>query len=223
MTIKLCKICSKEIIDPKRRILCSPECSKEKGRDRARQVAKEKQDRVKHLPENHWMDFSVKPPCPICNEHLPMPSYQGQVTCSKKCQRRRKQRREDAVNRLKPTWVAKERLSNRLREMLKRRGLQKTNVTMKYIGCTPKELVAWIESQWEKGMTWESYGVYGWHIDHVIPISRFDMTKEEHILVGMSWMNLRPLWRDHNLEKSNVVIDIMMPELRKMAEVIGVI
>ena len=106
--------------------------------------------------------------------------------------------------------------------MLKRRGLQKQNSITKYIGCTPKELAEWIESQWEKGMNWESHGLFGWHIDHVIPISRFDLSNEEHISVAMNWMNLRPLWSTENIEKGDRAAQFIMPALREMADKIGV-
>ena len=42
-------------------------------------------------------------------------------------------------------------------------------------------------------MTWDNYGGY-WHIDHIIPCCRFDLTKEEEQLKCFHYTNLQPLF-----------------------------
>lgn len=75
-------------------------------------------------------------------------------------------------------------------------------------GCTYDELKKHIEGQFEEGMTWENHGIHGWHLDHVIPVSSFDMTNEEDVRMCFHYSNLQPLWAADNLEKSNKVFPL---------------
>lgn len=47
-------------------------------------------------------------------------------------------------------------------------------------------------------MSWENYGVRGWHVDHIIPCAFFDMLDEHHQRLCFNWVNLRPLWGRDN-------------------------
>jgi len=69
--------------------------------------------------------------------------------------------------------------------------------TFKWIGCSPEELKAHLESLFTKGMTWQNYGE--WHVDHIRPICSF--TAEEWEQVN-HYTNLRPLWAEDNITKS---------------------
>ena len=51
------------------------------------------------------------------------------------------------------------------------RGTSKSKHTIELIGCRIEELKIHLEKQFTKGMNWENYGFYGWHIDHIRPIS----------------------------------------------------
>ena len=73
----------------------------------------------------------------------------------------------------------------------------------KYWGCTSEELIKHIESQWEEGMSWNNWTPNGWHIDHIIPMSSFNMLDENQAKKCWHYSNLRPLWANENLEKSN--------------------
>jgi hypothetical protein len=48
-------------------------------------------------------------------------------------------------------------------------------------------------------MTWENYGLHGWHIDHMIPL--VSGNTEEEIFQLCHFTNLQPLWWYENLEK----------------------
>lgn len=78
-----------------------------------------------------------------------------------------------------------------------------TNRTMDYVGCTKEELKNHIESLWKKDMNWENYGE--WEIDHVYPLSRIDIRKEENIYKVMNYRNLQPLWGKENRLKWNLL------------------
>ena len=78
-------------------------------------------------------------------------------------------------------------------------GKKPTN-TFKWVGCSPEELKAHIESLFLEGMTWHNYGTRGWHVDHIRPISSFKAEEWEQI---NHYTNLQPLWWQDNLSKSN--------------------
>lgn len=76
-----------------------------------------------------------------------------------------------------------------------------------FIGCTKEELLKYLESKFSEGMSWENYGRKGWHIDHIIPCSFFDLTDTEQQKKCFHYTNLQPLWWDDNLRKSNKLVD----------------
>jgi len=49
-------------------------------------------------------------------------------------------------------------------------------------------------------MTWENYGK--WHIDHILPCSSFDMSKESEQRKCFHYTNQRPLWKKENLSRA---------------------
>ena len=81
-----------------------------------------------------------------------------------------------------------------LRSVLK----TKYQTTNEYLGCDKVFLYNHIKSQMTPEMTFENI-----HIDHIKPISKFDLTKEEEIKKCFHWSNLQPLLVEDNLSKSN--------------------
>lgn len=72
------------------------------------------------------------------------------------------------------------------------------------IGCTNDELKIYLESKFDDRMSWDNYGFYGWHIDHIIPLSS---AKNEEELYGLChYTNLQPLWCTENLSKGNKIL-----------------
>lgn len=91
----------------------------------------------------------------------------------------------------------------RLNELLKSK---KQNSTTKLLGCTAIELKTHIEKQFEKGMTWDNYGLYGWHLDHIIPCAMFNLFDENDLKQCFHYTNLQPLWAKDNLLKSDKIL-----------------
>ena len=77
----------------------------------------------------------------------------------------------------------------------------KTKRTEEIIGCSFQELKLHLESQFTDGMSWENYGQ--WHIDHIRPLSWFDITNPDEVDIANHYTNLQPLWAEENLSKGN--------------------
>jgi len=56
-------------------------------------------------------------------------------------------------------------------------------------------------------MTWDNYGTY-WHVDHVIPCSKFDLSYDENISHCFRWTNLQPLTGLENIKKQNRIDNV---------------
>ncbi len=97
------------------------------------------------------------------------------------------------------------KLANRLRHRLYMaiRGSHKRGSAIQDLGCSVQELKLHIERQFQDGMTWENWGVNGWHVDHKIPLTHFDLTKHEDVMKACHYTNLQPLWARDNILKSN--------------------
>lgn len=80
-------------------------------------------------------------------------------------------------------------------------GSNKNNTTFEIIGCSSKELKEYLEKKFTNGMSWDNHGLFGWHIDHKIPLS--SAKTEEEIYKLCHYTNLQPLWAKDNLKKSN--------------------
>ena len=55
-------------------------------------------------------------------------------------------------------------------------------------------------------MTWNNYGYKGWHIDHIIPLSAFDLADREQFLKACHFTNLQPLRAEENFSKNNKIL-----------------
>jgi len=71
------------------------------------------------------------------------------------------------------------------------------------VNFTIDQLKIHLEKQFRDGMTWDNYGKYGWHIDHIIPISAFNFERPEDIDFKICWSleNLQPLEAKKNISK----------------------
>lgn len=105
----------------------------------------------------------------------------------------RRKRAEDPYFRLKCS------LRSRIRNAMF--GISKSASTMELIGCSVEEYRAHLESQFTDGMTWENYGIGGWHIDHIKPCVSFDLTDPEQQKECFNYKNTRPLWAKDNIRK----------------------
>lgn len=92
-----------------------------------------------------------------------------------------------------------DRLRDRIRDALG--GICKSTTTLRLVGCSIPELRACFERKFLPGMAWENYGA--WHIDHIKPCAKFDLTNPEHQKQCFHFSNLQPLWATDNLRKNS--------------------
>ena len=83
------------------------------------------------------------------------------------------------------------------------RNNQKTGSAIKDLGCSVENLRKHLENLFRPGMSWRNWGRFGWHIDHVIPLSRFALDDTEQFLQAVHYTNLQPMWANDNLSKGN--------------------
>lgn len=67
------------------------------------------------------------------------------------------------------------------------------------LGATIETVCGHIEAQFTYGMAWDNHGQ--WHIDHIMPLCKFDLTDPAQARIAGSYKNLRPLWGKLNLKK----------------------
>jgi len=97
------------------------------------------------------------------------------------------------------------RIASSIRRRLNAIIKSKSYSTFEYVGCSSTELIKYLASQFYsqpgtgKKMSWQNYGK--WHIDHIIPLSYFDLTIEEELIQAWHYTNLQPLWAEENLKK----------------------
>ena len=98
------------------------------------------------------------------------------------------------------------KLANRLRTRLWHalRGVVKSAHTLELLGCSISQLIKHLEKQFKKGMTWANYGK--WHVDHVKPLSSFDLTKPKQQQLVCNYKNLQPLWAKENFKKNSTCL-----------------
>jgi hypothetical protein len=106
-------------------------------------------------------------------------------------------RRSDKVFRL----VANTR--NRIYMALKSSSAVKSNRTVALVGCSASQLFLYIESLFLDGMSWKNRDQ--WHIDHIIPLAKFDLSDPTQQAAAFHYTNLQPLWAKDNLRKSDKV------------------
>ena len=97
-------------------------------------------------------------------------------------------------------------LRHRIREALKTKMVKKNKKTIELLGCSLIFLKTYLESQFKEGMSWDTHGYKGWHIDHIKPCSSFDLSDIEQQKKCFNYTNLQPLWWMDNIKKSDKIV-----------------
>ena len=137
----------------------------------------------------------------------------------KKYRQNNKETRRESVKKysIKIRSTAKGGLNYRLSQKIRRslKGNKKGRHWETLVGYTVEQLKQHIEGQFKEGMTWENWGVNGWHIDHKIPKSKFNFEKPEDDDFKRCWAleNLQPVWAEENLIKKDKLKEHLQPKL----------
>lgn len=116
--------------------------------------------------------------------------------------RYRKTRKDYVLRELKnnPLFRLVRYMRTRLYQALKTS--RKSENTLSLIGATVTEFAAHLETRFKPGMTWENYGPV-WHVDHIKPCAKFDLTDPAQQRACFHWTNLQPLFAKENLQKGD--------------------
>ena len=98
-----------------------------------------------------------------------------------------------------PTFKLKTLYRSKINKILK----TKNEKTFDLIGCSPTELKLHLENKFIGEMCWETHGQFGWHIDHIIPLS--SAKNDDELKKLCHYTNLQPLWWWENLEKRDKI------------------
>jgi hypothetical protein len=98
------------------------------------------------------------------------------------------------------TFRIKANLRTRLGEAIKNK--QKSGSAVRDLGCSIEYFNHYIAGKFIPGMTWENYGKV-WHLDHIIPLSSFNLENREEFLKACHYTNLQPLWATTAIARSN--------------------
>lgn len=82
-------------------------------------------------------------------------------------------------------------------------GVEMAGTVEELIGCSIAEFRSHIEQQFRDGMGW---AVDGWHIDHILPVSFFDLSSPDQQRKCFHFSNTRPLSAFENLSKGDRVV-----------------
>lgn len=120
-----------------------------------------------------------------------------------------KQKKKDIVNNYHkerkqrdPLYKLTITLRGRLCTAIKKN--YKSGSAVRDLGCSIAELKIYLEAKFTKKMTWENHGKV-WHVDHIIPLSTFDLSNREELLKAVHYTNLQPMIIRDNISKKNKI------------------
>jgi hypothetical protein len=88
---------------------------------------------------------------------------------------------------------------------------KKQKRTIHYLGCNSEKFFHWLKIHFNEIITFENHGSV-WHVDHVIPLSKFNLEKEEEQILAFNWRNTMPLLINENLTKNNKINSLQIEQ-----------
>ena len=141
--------------------------------------------------------------CKYCNEIKSKERFRHNRLKCKDCERD------------EPTEKFKRYIRTRIYNCLRYKN--KTKHSVEYLGCCSNEYFKWI-FKYNNNYNLDNHGKE-WHIDHVIPLSKFDLNDEEQQLIAFNWRNTMALSCSENLSKNNKIIQSQVGEhYKKLVE-----
>lgn len=123
-------------------------------------------------------------------------------------------RRDDY--RVKLISLVRSRVANALKIVRQSGRVPASRGTWRLVGCTLADLVIHLESQFLEGMSWSNFGRGGWHVDHIYPVGKADLTDKAQLQAAFNWRNCRPAWESDNLRKHATVTAAAQRHFREL-------
>jgi hypothetical protein len=133
--------------------------------------------------------------CSFCSEIKPIDNFRHNRLKCKVCER------DDPKEKLKR--VIRSRIYIALQK-------NKSKKTIEYLGCNQDDYVKWISYN-SCDYTIDNHGKL-WHIDHVIPLSKFNLDDEVEQLIAFNWRNTTAVSVKENLSKNNKILTSQIEE-----------
>jgi hypothetical protein len=153
-------------------------------RNKAIERRAEKQTQLNELHKQIGEENAI---CKYCKEVKPKISFRKNRLKCKDCERD----------------VPIEKFKRSIRGRIYNSLIRKTKHTIDYLGCNTEEYLQWISDN-ANDFTMENHGEL-WHIDHVIPLSKFDLEDDTEQLLAFNWRNTMALSKKENLSKNNKI------------------
>jgi len=223
--IKICKCCKKEFIAKRKdKIFCSRKCKekeynknhieeiieyRENNREKANEYQKEYRENNREKANEYAKEYN-KNHREKANEYAKEYRENNREKANEyakeynKNHKEEKNKRHNNRKKIDINYRLRCNLRTRLNSAIKNN--QKSGSAVDDLGCTISELILYLESKFQFGMTWDNWKHSGWHIDHIIPLSSFNLENREELLKAVNYINLQPLWAKDNLSKGDKLI-----------------
>jgi len=210
--IKICKCCKKEFIAKrKNKIFCSGKCKskeyRENNREEANEYAKEYRENNREKANEYakeWRENNREEANEYAREYreknkeeISIKHKEWRENNKEEINKRQNNRKKSDIN-----YKLACNLRSRLRSAIKNN--YKSGSAVRDLGCSIPRLRIYLESKFQSGMTWDNWGL--WHIDHIIPLSSFNLENREELLKAVNYINLQPLWAKDNFSKGDKII-----------------
>lgn len=117
--------------------------------------------------------------------------------CIKRCVDWARRKRDTDTN-YRLNWLLRSRILSAIKKQLG----DKAYKTIELLGCSIQVVREHIERQFRDGMTWKNHGKV-WEIDHIQPVSSFDLTMPKEQKKAFNYKNLQPLIKKENRLKGS--------------------
>ena len=197
-TRNVCKDCTNQ--DRKTYMKGYYEENKKEWKDKERQ---RNQKKIEELDDNKTKE------CKDCKEDKTVKEFRLNRNRCLDCER--KVNRDYVLDKRQndPVYKFMSNCRTRLIQVIKKE--YKMLNTIEYLGQNIDFIKKWIEFCFSNDMNWDNQGSF-WHIDHVVPVSRFNLETEEDVIKCFNWKNLTPLTAKENLTKSSNIIPLQIQE-----------
>jgi len=164
-----------------------------KNEERLKQYAKEYEKTYKHIRKKR-------------NQANRYANYKKWYQANREVYNSSRNKRRKEFWRKDKNFLLRERLRTQINQAIR---FNKPNIIIHaLLGCDVSYAREYLENRFEKGMSWGNYGndKNCWVIDHIIPLSSFDLIDNNQQIKAFNYKNIQPLWAVDNMKKGAKLI-----------------